>query len=113
MGAVSMLLLTATQLSWLAIATCILTQIFCGSVVCNLMWPLAMVTETFEYDVLRALNNPLILRNAQRFFGQQLLPHLTTLEWGFRVCGNTITSKSVMNVVLALVITLTTGVSQA
>merc|ERR1712196_295393 len=50
--------------------------------VCVLGVPLARVAEVFEYDVLRALNTPLVVKHAQRHFGQQLLAHLHTLEWG-------------------------------
>ena len=32
------------------------------------------------YDVLRALNNPLVFRGAKKHFGQQLLNHLHTLD---------------------------------
>merc|ERR1712039_769635 len=65
------------------------------SVLIKLSWPLAVVTETFEYDVLRALNNPFILNRAQKYIGQQLLSHLNGLQWGFRFCGTTITAKFV------------------
>merc|ERR1719198_1415924 len=65
--------------------------------------PIAYVSEAFEYDVLRALNRPLIVHRAQAFFGQQLLPHLQLLQWGFRAGGSTITTKAVMNVVVASV----------
>merc|ERR1712039_136456 len=76
-------------------------------------WPLAMVAETFDYDVLRALNNPLILHEAQRVFGQQVLSHLVALDWGLRFCGTTITTRFVVNIVLGLVIAMTTSLSQA
>merc|ERR1712187_285650 len=75
--------------------------------------PVAAVAETFEYDVLRALNNPLVVNRAQRHFGQQLLSHLRTLDWGFRFGGTVINAKLVMNVVMALTITMVTTVSQA
>jgi len=39
-----------------------------------LISPIAQVAETFEYDVLRALNKPLIVNRAQQYLGQQLLP---------------------------------------
>jgi hypothetical protein len=75
--------------------------------------PLAAVAETFEYNVLEALNNPSVLKHAQQHFGQQLLPHLRTLNWGFRVGGMVINNKMVVQVATALVITSVTAVSES
>merc|ERR1712113_1226368 len=75
--------------------------------------PLAAVAETFEYDVLRALNNPSVLKHAQQHFGQQLLAHLRTLDWGFRFGGAVINNRMAVHVATALVITTVTAVSQS
>merc|ERR1711933_575464 len=72
----------------------------------------ATVAETFDYDVLRALNRPVALQVAQRYFGQQLLAHLHTLDWGFRAGGTVITMKIAMNIATALAITALTALSQ-
>merc|ERR1719433_1177194 len=64
--------------------------------------PLASVAETFEYDVLRTLNNSRIMNRAQLFFGQQLLPHLHTLDWGFRISGTVINTKLAGQIVVGL-----------
>ncbi|CAK0895820.1 unnamed protein product [Prorocentrum cordatum] len=87
--------------------------ILASSLVVVLSAPLASVAETFEYDVLRALNNPSVLKQAQQHFGQQLLAHLQTLDWGFRVGGTVINNKMVVQVATALVITSVTAVSQS
>merc|ERR1712228_828459 len=75
--------------------------------------PLAAVAETFEYDVLRALNNPSVIKHSQQHFGQQLLAHLRTLDWGFRFGGAVINNRMVVHVATALVITTVTAVSQS
>jgi len=77
------------------------------------LYPLAFVAETFEYDVLRYLNNPVLIQNAQRYFGQQMLSHLHTLQWGFRCGGTLITTRIVVNVGGACFLALATSVSQA
>ena len=41
--------------------------------------PSASVSEVFEYDVLRYLNNPVLLSQARRHIGDQILPHLQNL----------------------------------
>merc|ERR1711990_633838 len=84
----------------------------CGSIVI-LAAPIAAVSETFEYDVLRALNDPLVMNRAQRYFGQQMLTHVRTLDWGFRVGGTVINVRLIMNIVTAMAITLVTTLSQA
>jgi len=75
--------------------------------------PIAGVAEVFEYDVLHALNNPLVVKNAQRHFGQQLLPHLHTLGWGFRFGQTVINLRIIVNVFAALMITIITSVSHS
>jgi len=75
--------------------------------------PVATVAEVFEYDVLHALNNPLVVKNAQRHFGQQLLSHLHTLGWGFRFGQTVIDLRIIVNIVAALLISVITSVSQA
>merc|ERR1711920_1118392 len=78
-----------------------------------LTYPLALVAETIEYDVLRALNTPTILRQAQNHIGQQMLPHLINLEWGFRFGGCVINTKIVMHIACALAITLLSTFTRA
>merc|ERR1711988_2070439 len=78
-----------------------------------LTYPLALVAETIEYDVLRALNTPTILRQTQKHIGQQLVPHLTNLEWGFRIGGSVINTRIVMNIAAALAVTILTTFTQA
>ena len=55
--------------------------------------PLANVAETFEHDIVRALNNPVVVQRAQKYFGQQLLAHLQTLKWGFHMGGPVINMR--------------------
>ncbi len=43
----------------------------------------------------------------------QLLPHLQTLEWGFRIGGTVINAQLVMQVVTAVGVTAVTTISQA
>merc|ERR1712187_82551 len=90
-----------------------ITTVVLAVIVMVLGFPLAQVAETFEYDVLRGLNNPATLNKAQKHFGQQLLPHLTTLEWGFRIGGVVIKMKLLMGVCSAIGITVITTVSRA
>merc|ERR1740121_1129099 len=75
--------------------------------------PLAAVAETFEYDVLRALNKPSVIKHSQQHFGQQLLGHLQTLDWGFRVGGTVISKKMVVHIATALIIAAVTALSQS
>eukprot|EP00931_Biecheleriopsis_adriatica_P037071 TRINITY_DN21281_c0_g1_i1.p1 TRINITY_DN21281_c0_g1~~TRINITY_DN21281_c0_g1_i1.p1 ORF type:complete len:132 (+),score=18.88 TRINITY_DN21281_c0_g1_i1:23-397(+) len=82
-------------------------------VVCGFGIPIAQVAEVFDYDVLRSLNNPVVIKKAQRHFGQQLLPHLHTLEWGFRVGQTVINMKVVMNIIIAIMLTSITATIQA
>merc|ERR1711953_1458107 len=113
MGALSTsLFVTSDMGTGLVLNTsCRLTAMCIGIFV--LVFPVAAVAETFEYDVLRALNNPLVCNRAQRHFGQQLLAHLRTLDWGFRFGGTVINAKLVMNIGMALIISIVTTVSQA
>lgn len=90
--------------------------VFCLIMLPIFMWvlgyPLSMVSEVFEFDVLRTLNRPLLLFRAQRFFGQQLLKHLSLLEWGYRFGGTLITPRFVSNIAVGLAITALTTISQ-
>merc|ERR1712238_214277 len=76
-------------------------------------WPLAAVAETFEYDVLKWLNNVSVLRDAQKYIGQQTLPHLHALDWGFRFGGSVINSRTVSNVVVGMAAALLGTLGQA
>lgn len=76
-------------------------------------FPLASVAETFDYDVLRALNNPIVLHHAQKYFGQQFLAHLHTLHWGFRIGGVVINKDGVAKVIGAVAIACTVATSQS
>merc|ERR1712007_302660 len=89
------------------------TLLFTSGLIVAMGLPLAQVAEVFEYDVLHALNNPLVLRNARRHLGDQLLSHLHTLGWGFRAGQTVINLRLVMNVLAAMLITIITSVSQA
>jgi hypothetical protein len=79
--------------------------------------PMAQVSETFEDDVLRqALNNPTTLKGSQKHFGQQFLPHLKSLQWGFRVGGIVITQSLITQIAGTLLIgfvTIATSMVQA
>merc|ERR1712217_257588 len=79
----------------------------------SLATPLAATAETFDFDVLRALNNPLVMQKAQKHFGQQLLNHIILLEWGFRLGGTVITVKMVRDIITAMCLAMVTTVSQA
>merc|ERR1712039_484480 len=89
------------------------TLVFVATLIQSMGLPLAQVAEVFEYDVLHALNNPLVVKNAQQYFGQQLLSHLHTLGWGFRFGQTVINLRLIMNVLAALMVTIITSVSQA
>ena len=75
--------------------------------------PVAHVAEVFEYDVLRALNTPLVVKRAQAHFGQQLLAHLHTLDWGFRINGTVIHMRLVMGVGVAALMAVVASISQS
>merc|ERR1712218_265159 len=75
--------------------------------------PLCLVAETFEVEVLRALNDPVLLKGSQQHFGQQLLAHLRTLDWGFRIGGAVFKTRPFMRVGAALLITSITAVMRA
>merc|ERR1712008_354225 len=72
--------------------------------------PLARVAEVFEYDVLRALNTPLVINHSQKHLGQQLLSHLSTLGWGFRIGGTVVNMRLVSSIVM---VALTSSVAIA
>lgn len=76
-------------------------------------WPLASVAETFEYDVVRYLNNPVVLSRAIKHLGNQTLSHLQFLEWGFRYSGCVINSRYVLTIMFGLLATLVGSVGQA
>merc|ERR1712217_778068 len=79
----------------------------------SLATPLAATAETFDFDVPRNLNNPLVMQKAQKHFGQQLLNHIITLEWGFRFGGTVITVQMVRDIITAMCLAMVTTVSQA
>jgi len=74
---------------------------------------LARVSEVFEYDVLKALNTPIVMKHAQKHLGQQLLSHLHNLEWGFRVGGTIINMRLVSSVVMTALTSLVALISNA
>merc|ERR1712217_488909 len=69
-------------------------------------WPLASVAETFEYDVLRWLNNVLVLHHARKYIGDQTLPHLQALDWGFRFGGSVINLRTISGILMGMGATL-------
>merc|ERR1711933_315110 len=86
----AMLLLSGNHtIAWLGVL------VLASTIVVVLLLPLAAVAETFEYDVVKALSNPSILKGAQKVFGQQLLAHLHSLDWGFRIGGVVISTSFV------------------
>mmetsp|Transcript_42867 Transcript_42867/g.91933 ORF Transcript_42867/g.91933 Transcript_42867/m.91933 type:complete len:613 (-) Transcript_42867:630-2468(-) len=83
---------------------------------CTMGWsflPFAKVAEVHEYDLLRTLNKPQILFRAMPLFGQQMLPHLHTLEWGFKIGQTIINMRLVVNVLGAVAITCITTIGAA
>merc|ERR1712217_939873 len=78
---------------------CVLICAFAG-------FPLAGVAETFEYDVLRWLNNVAVLHHARKYIGDQILPHLQALDWGFRFAGSVISSRTIGSIMLGMVATI-------
>jgi hypothetical protein len=113
LAACARLLMAHEQVSTRSTYGWIMILVVASSFVLVLSAPLAAVAETFEYDVLKSLNNPSVLKHAQQHFGQQLLAHLRTLDWGFRVGGTVISNRMVVNVATVLVITSVTAVSQS
>merc|ERR1712113_678631 len=75
--------------------------------------PLARVAETFEHQVFHALNNPSVLKNAQQHLGEQLLPHLHSLHWGFHLGQTVIDMRVVTSILVALAIATLTSVGQS
>ena len=61
------------------------TMVYATVCIAVLGFPLAHVAEIFEHDVVRALNSPVVVQRAQKYFGQQLRAHLRTLKRGFRM----------------------------
>jgi len=115
MGSISLviisILMVGVKLSypWLFVLSLILSSSICSVI----LIALSFVAETFEYDVLRALNTPFLLKQAQMYFGQQLLPHLHVLEWGFRFGGSVLSARYVTNIVGGLFVGLVASISQA
>merc|ERR1711920_1216962 len=62
--------------------------------------PLASVARAYEYDLLHALNTPEVLARADQHLGENMLPHLQALEWGFRF-GQTVINMKVITSILA------------
>jgi len=75
--------------------------------------PLAKVAEVYEYDLLRTLNKPIVLHKAMPLLGQQMLPHLHTLEWGFKIGQTIINMRLVVNILGAIALTSVTTVGAA
>merc|ERR1711879_927933 len=46
-----------------------------AAIIMQLGLPLSNVAEVFEYDVVKYLNNPVVLGGARRYIGDQTLPH--------------------------------------
>jgi len=89
----------------------ILMVILCVLVLLNLAWPLARVKTVFEIDIQLALNNPLVMHRAQKYFTSQFLAHLKHLEWGFRFGGNTLGAASFTRIGSSIFIALCIAVS--
>merc|ERR1712032_317957 len=84
---------------WLASASALLSF-----VVGFLLYQLAILAETFDYDVVRTLNTPRVLQHAKRHFGDLFLVHVESLQWGFRSCGKVITMSFATNIAAALML---------
>merc|ERR1712113_356461 len=69
-------------------------------------FPLAALAEVFEYDVVRALNKPNVLRGSRDYIGDQILTHCAFLEWGFRYSGKVISFQMVASVSVGLFATM-------
>merc|ERR1712151_372182 len=80
--------------------------------ICVLAFPLASVAETYEYDVLRILNNMGALSGARRHIGDQIIPHIQALDWGFRFAGAVINTKACMGLLLGMLSTMIGTVGQ-
>jgi len=87
--------------------------LLCALLVFALSFPLAQVAETFEFDLLRPLNTPVILHNSQKYLGDQLMTHLRALAWGFRCGGSIINANRVAGMLSGLVLGIVAAVSQA
>merc|ERR1712110_1335406 len=77
-------------------------MLVCLGLCALLGWPLASVAETFEYDVLRWLNNVSVLHHARKYIGDQTLPHLHALDWGFRFAGSVISSRTIGGIMMGM-----------
>lgn len=101
-GCAVFIALTIASISGEVFPFVIFVMVVIGGSMCVQVRMLASVAETFEYDVLLVLNNPVVLRGAQRYIGQQMLPHLGHLNWGFRFCGSVINSRAVSAIALTM-----------
>ena len=72
--------------------------------------PIAAVAETFEYEVMREINVPSVLHGALSLLGDQLLPHVLHLDWGFRFGGRVINKQSMLAVTTSLGLTAATSI---
>merc|ERR1712087_360349 len=88
-------------------------MIICITMCAFIGLPLASVSETFEYDVLRWLNNVSVLHHARKYIGDQTLPHLQALDWGFRFAGSVISSRTVGGIMFGMVTTIVASMGQA
>merc|ERR1712150_113560 len=89
-----------------ATGSCLLGVVLLGA-------PMASVSETFEHDVLRGLNTPLVLKHAQTHLGEQLPSHLRNLQWGFRVGGTDINMRLLSSVIMTALTSIVAITSQA
>jgi hypothetical protein len=78
-----------------------------------LVMPMANVAETFQWDVIKVLNTPLMVQRSQKYFGQQFLEHITTVDWGFRRWGRVISPKLVYESMAAICATVGAAVAQS
>lgn len=67
-------------------------------------YSLTLVADTFEYDVLKDLNNPVVMNRVQKYMGQQFLHHIKTLDWGFRFGGTVLNTRLAMQLTVPLAV---------
>mmetsp|Transcript_89983 Transcript_89983/g.237416 ORF Transcript_89983/g.237416 Transcript_89983/m.237416 type:complete len:117 (-) Transcript_89983:421-771(-) len=92
----------------------IVAAILCGFIVMiSQFFPFAAVAEVYEYDLLRTLNKPQVLHKVMKHLGQQMLPHLHTLDWGFKIGQTMINMKLVINLIMGMSLALITTVGSA
>jgi len=96
--------LGALTLNILMVSLCVLTLL-------SLAWPLVRVKTVFDIDIQLALNNPLVMHRAQKYFASQFLAHLQYLQWGFRCVGNTLGAASFSRIGGSIFIALCIAVS--